>query len=91
MTMPKSKRETSRSATFASGGGSNKMFGKGDRTKTAPSDAASRQAQGVTGHKTSGQNLKQATGGPKTPRGTSAVLPARPGRTGAVPDQRKGR
>jgi len=65
-------------------GGSDRMLGKGDRTRTAPSDAANVQAAGVTGHKTPGKNPKQATGGPKLPRNVTAAVPAKPGRSGAV-------
>jgi hypothetical protein len=39
------------------------------------------QAQGVTGHKTLGQNLKQAAGGSRTSRTDSLSQPAAPGRT----------
>ena len=72
--------------TFAKGG-SDRMLGKGDRTTTASKDAANTQAAGVTGHKTPGKNLKQPTGGPKTPRGVSAAAPASAGHTAP----RKGR
>jgi hypothetical protein len=60
------------------------MFGKGDRTTTASKDAANTQAAGVTGHKTPGKNLKQATGGSKTSSDRSLAVPAKPGRTGGV-------
>jgi hypothetical protein len=45
---------------FASGGGSNRMFGTGDRAKTAPSDAANQQAPGRTGHLT--KTVRQSRG-----------------------------
>jgi hypothetical protein len=80
---PKSKQESERPTTFAKGGAANRMLGKGDRTRTASSDAANTQAQGVTGHKTSlGQNLKQAAGGSRTSGAASLSKPAAPGRTG---------
>jgi len=43
------------------------MFGKGDRTVTAPSAAAGKQRAGATGHQTSDSGGKFAKGGEKTP------------------------
>ena len=82
----KLKRESVGHAVFAEGG-STKMLGKGDRTRTAPSDAANAQAPGVTEHKTSGRNLTRASGGPRM-SGPSLSMPAKAGHT-APP--RKGR
>jgi len=77
------KSSEQRGAAFAKGG-TTQMLGKGDRTRTAPSDAANVQAAGVTGHKTPGRNMKQPTGGPKLPRNVTVAAPAKPGRSGAV-------
>jgi len=66
-------------------GGSDRMLGKGDRTTTRPSDAANTQAAGVTGHKTPGKNLKQPTGGSRTPSDRSLAVAAKPGRTAPAP------
>ena len=48
------------------------------RTTTASSDAANTQAQGVTGHKTPGRNLKPAAGGQASR--SAASVPAKGGR-----------
>ena len=50
---PKPKLSKGRDGDFAERGGSNRMAGKGDRTKTAPEDAAGKQQAGGTAHKTS--------------------------------------
>jgi hypothetical protein len=77
---PRSKAERLRDTSYARGG-QDHMAGKGTRTTTAPSDAANTQAQGVTGHKTSGGNLKSAKGGSRTSSAASLPKPAAPGHT----------
>jgi hypothetical protein len=84
---PKPKSRIEHGTTFAKGGAT-MMLGKGDRTRTASSDAANVQTAGRTGHKTSGKNLKHAEGGPRT-SGTSVSEKAKPGRT--APASTKGR
>jgi hypothetical protein len=70
------KKETTRPATFAEGGGSNKMFRP---------QAAGPVASGRTGKtQTAAPGAKAASGGPKTQRTASSAVPAKPGRTGAV-------
>src|SRR5215471_7094054 len=49
---PKKKASKQHDADFAEGGESDRMFGKGDRTKVAPSEAANPQKPGGTGHRT---------------------------------------
>ena len=83
----KKSKERDTNATFAEGGGSNKMLGAGDRTKTAGTDAAGKQQPGSTGHRTVSRGSKLAEGGKKTapktlyPSGGMA-RPARGGQTG---------
>src|SRR5262249_60536225 len=60
---PKPKLSKQRDGDFAEGGGSNRMAGKGDRTKTSPTDAAGKQQPGGTGHRTGGGTQKLAKGG----------------------------
>ena len=60
---PKPKLSKQRDGDFAEGGGSNRMAGKGDRTKTSPTDAAGKQQPGGTGHRTGGDTKKLAKGG----------------------------
>lgn len=55
-------KKTEKKAAFAKGGDT-PMFGKGDRTVTAPSDAAGSQASGVTEHDPEGSGGKFAKGG----------------------------
>jgi hypothetical protein len=75
-----------RSGGVAEGGkgGPHKTFGKGDHTVTAPSDAANEQAPAVTGHKTPGESLKRATGGPPVRSHSLGGVskPAKPGTCG---------
>src|SRR5262249_31623526 len=52
-----------KSTPFAKGGGREEMFGKGDRTRTSPTDAAGKQQPGGTGHRTGGDTKKLAKGG----------------------------
>jgi hypothetical protein len=76
------RQESERPGAFAKGG-KTAMHGRGDRTVTAASEAAGRQAPGSTGHKTSGKGT-QFTGGGKRLTGASVSTPAKPGRTSPV-------
>jgi hypothetical protein len=51
------KTSVIKTGKYASGGKGpdQHMFGKGDRTKTAPADAANQQTSGRTGHSTAKQ------------------------------------
>ena len=60
---PKPKKSTPLRAELAKGGGSNKMHGRGDRTRTAPEDSAGKQQPGSTAHKTSSRGSVLAEGG----------------------------
>ncbi len=76
-------KKTERSADFAKGGDT-PMFGKGDRTVTAPSDAAGEQRSGVTEHDPEGgSGDKFAKGGNNKMFGYSGSMPARGGITSA--------
>lgn len=77
----KSKQESEKNVTFAKGG-TTPMFGSGDRTVTASSDAAGEQAPGGTAHKTS-SNPKYAEGGKGKMFGFNPSVPATAGQTGA--------
>ena len=70
------KKSKQLSVEFAEGG-STKMAGRGDRTITAPSDAADKQQPGSTAHKT-------GSGGGKVRREGAGGLarPAKAGQTG---------
>src|SRR5262245_42998911 len=57
-----SKRSTQKNAALAEGGKTS-MLGRGDRTKTAPTDAAGKQQPGSTAHKTSSRGSILAEGG----------------------------
>lgn len=76
------KVETQKNVEFAKGGNT-PMFGQGDRTVTAGSDAAGSQKPGVTEHDTSGGGGKYAAGGSTKMFGFSPSLPARSGITSA--------
>src|SRR5262249_43659831 len=63
VTAPETKKSKQpRGADSAKGGGSSAMLGGGDRTVSAPDDAAGKQQSGSTGHRTSGVK-KFAEGG----------------------------
>lgn len=75
-------KKTEKNAEFAKGGNT-PMFGHGDRTTTAGSDAAGSQKPGVTEHDTAGDGGKYAKGGSGKMFGYSPSMPARAGITGA--------
>lgn len=76
------KVETQKNVTFAEGGDTH-MFGSGDRTTTAPSDAAGEQKPAVTGHEPSGGGGdKYASGGSTKMFGFSPSVKATAGITG---------
>lgn len=75
-------KKTEKSADFAKGGNT-PMFGTGDRTTTAPSDAAGSQTAGVTEHDPKGDGGKFAKGGSGKMFGYAGSEPARSGITSA--------
>lgn len=75
-------KKTEKSADFAKGGNT-PMFGSGDRTTTAGSDAAGSQDAGTTAHDTSGDGGKFAKGGSNKMFGYTGSEPARGGITSA--------
>lgn len=75
-------KKTEKSADFAKGGNT-PMFGHGDRTTTAPSDAAGSQKPGVTEHDPSGSGDKFAKGGSGKMFGYQGSVPATAGQTSA--------
>lgn len=75
-------KKTPKSADFAKGGDT-PMFGHGDRTTTAPSDAAGEQKPGVTEHDPEGSGGKFAAGGSNKMFGYAGAQPARGGITSA--------
>ncbi len=75
-------KKTEKNAEFAKGGNT-PMFGKGDRTTTASSDAAGSQAPGVTEHDPKGDGGKFAKGGSGKMFGYAGSEPARAGITSA--------
>jgi hypothetical protein len=79
MRTPPPKKSTQRNAAFSKGG-ETKMFGRGDRTVTAPMDAAGKQTAGRTGQR-SKANPRFAKGGDTPMLGEQAADPASPGRT----------
>ena len=81
--MAKDKVESEKNVEFAEGGHDNHMFGEGDRTTVAGSDAAGEQQPGGTAHKTSGGKQKFASGGSGRMFGYSPSVPATAGQTGA--------
>jgi len=76
------QKKTSHNAAFAKGGNT-PMFGKGDRTTTAPSDAAGEQEAGCTAHDTNGSGGKFAQGGSGKMFGYAGSQPAQAGKTSA--------
>jgi hypothetical protein len=75
-------KKTEKNAKFAEGGNT-PMFGHGDRTTTAPSDAAGSQKPGVTEHDSAGNGGKFAKGGSGKMFGYAASEPAKAGITSA--------
>lgn len=75
-------KKTEKKADFAKGGNT-PMFGHGDRTTTAPTEAAGEQKPGVTEHDTSGSGGKFATGGSGKMFGYQGAVPAQAGITSA--------
>jgi hypothetical protein len=76
-------KKTEKSAEFAKGG-TTPMFGKGDRTTTAPSDAAGSQEAGTTAHDPEGgSGDKFAKGGSGKMFGYAGSVPATAGQTSA--------
>lgn len=75
-------KKTEKNAEFAKGG-KTPMFGHGDRTTTAPSDAAGSQKAGVTEHDSTGDGGKFAKGGSGKMFGYAASETAKAGITSA--------
>lgn len=76
-------KKTERNVEFAKGGNT-PMFGKGDRTVTAPREQAGEQKPGVTQHSPDGgSGDKFAKGGSGKMFGYAASEPARAGITSA--------
>lgn len=75
-------KKNEKSADFAKGGNT-PMFGHGDRTTTAPSDAAGEQKPGVTEHDPEGSGSKFASGGSTKMFGYAGSVPAEAGKTSA--------
>lgn len=75
-------KKTEKNAEFAKGGNT-PMFGHGDRTTTAPSDAAGSQKPGVTEHDPKGEGGKFAAGGSGKMFGYQGAVPAQAGITSA--------
>src|SRR5262245_35062785 len=78
---PKKKASKQHDADFAEGGESNRMAGRGDRTKTDTEDSAGPQTAGRTGS-ISKNNPKFAGGGGKKEGLGGIARPARGGQTG---------
>jgi hypothetical protein len=82
VTAPKPKKATPLRADLAEGGDT-KMLGKGDRTKTSPTNAAGTQHPGSTAHKTSSRGSMLAEGGSQHGMfKRQAADPAQAGKTG---------
>ncbi len=75
-------KKTPKQADFAKGGDT-PMFGKGDRTVTAPVDAAGTQDAGVTEHDPENSGHKFAKGGSGKMFGYTGAEPAKSGMTSA--------
>jgi hypothetical protein len=81
--MPNFTKKTEKNAEFAKGG-TTPMFGKGDRTVTAPQEQAGEQTPGGTAHDPSGGGGdKFAKGGSTKMFGYSGSVPATSGQTSA--------
>lgn len=76
------QKKTPKSADFAKGGKTH-MFGTGDHTTTASSDAAGSQAPGVTEHDPKGDGGKFAKGGSGKMFGYAGAESAQAGKTSA--------
>lgn len=75
-------KKTEKSADFAKGGDT-PMFGKGDRTTTAPKDAAGTATPGETYKDPKESGDKFAKGGSTKMFGYEGAVPATAGQTGA--------
>jgi hypothetical protein len=75
-------KKNEKKADFAKGGNT-PMFGKGDRTTTAPSDAAGSQEAGTTAHDPENSGEKFAKGGSNKMFGYEGSQPAKGGITSA--------
>lgn len=76
------KKETTKNVEFAKGGNT-PMFGKGDRTVTAPGEQAGEAKSAVTGKEVQGHSAdKYAAGGSTKMFGYSPSVPATGGITG---------
>lgn len=76
-------KKTEKNADFAKGGDT-PMFGKGDRTVTAPQEQAGEQTAGTTAHDPSGGGGdKFAKGGSQKMFGYAGSEPAQAGKTSA--------
>lgn len=76
------QKKTEKKADFAKGGDT-PMFGHGDRTTTAPSDAAGTQTAGVTEHDPKDSGSKFAAGGSTKMFGYAGSQSAEAGKTSA--------
>ncbi len=76
------QKKTEKSAEFAKGG-TTPMFGKGDRTTTAPSDAAGTAKPGETYKDPENSGSKFAAGGSGKMFGYAGSQPAEAGKTSA--------
>ena len=76
------QKKTEKKADFAKGGNT-PMFGKGDRTVTAPSDAAGQQEEGTTAHDPEDTGSKFAKGGSNKMFGYAGSETAKGGITSA--------
>jgi hypothetical protein len=89
MTHPTPKLEKQRGVYTFAAGGRTKMFGSGDRTRTATPDAAGVQTPGQTANK-SRDNLQRAKGGRRIDDKWGIAYPAQPGCCAPVrPDRRR--
>lgn len=75
-------KKTPKSADFAKGGNT-PMFGKGDRTTTAPKDAAGTATPGTTYKDPENSGEKYACGGSTKMFGYAGAQPAEAGKTSA--------
>lgn len=75
-------KKTEKNVEFAKGGNT-PMFGHGDRTTTAPQEAAGEQKPGGTAHNPEGSGGKFASGGSGKMFGYSPSQPAQAGITSA--------
>lgn len=80
--MAKQKKESTHNVEFAQGGDQH-MFGSGDHTVTAGSDAAGKQKPGNSSHDTGGSDGKFASGGSTKMFGFNPSKTAEAGKTSA--------